>query len=382
MEPSETLAASASGATRDRDTEAPARHLRVAIFSDSLPERNGTGAYYHDLADQLREHVAALRIFHPLGDVKHPRLAIPLPGDPTQKLISPNVPRIWRACRKLDPDIVVGVTPGPFGLLGRCLARRGKAAFITAFHTQFDQLARFYWNPVSRALAIGYLRGVSRLLCARARTTLINNSDLESEARDLGARTIDVMGTPVHSSFLSRPVSAPPAAIRQVCFAGRLAAEKNIEPIIDAARALPDIAFKIAGEGPLRETLKRAASDLNNVQFLGWIDREQLEDLIDGSSLLLLPSHVETFGSVALEAMARGRPALVSSGAGIHDWEHLADGLFKLEPGEPIADAIDAIRRLPAADLERRAESARAAAREFNDRAVRQWAEVLARHAP
>ena len=36
--------------------------LRVAFFSDSLPERNGTGAYYHDLLAHLAPRVGAVEV--------------------------------------------------------------------------------------------------------------------------------------------------------------------------------------------------------------------------------------------------------------------------------------------------------------------------------
>ena len=45
--------------------EIPADNVRVAFFSDSLPERNGTGAYYHDLAGQLSPHLESLHISNP-----------------------------------------------------------------------------------------------------------------------------------------------------------------------------------------------------------------------------------------------------------------------------------------------------------------------------
>lgn len=115
------------------------------------------------------------------------------------------------------------------------------------------------------------------------------------------------------------------------------------------------------------------------MQFTGWLSRNALLDLIDESSLLLLPSKLETFGSVALEAMARGRPALVSANAGIHDWPLLREGLFKLEPTQTLGDALSEILQLPPEAWQTKAAAARRAAEKLNEATIDQWVEVLHR---
>ncbi len=359
----------------------PAENVRVAFFSDSLPERNGTGAYYHDLAGQLAPQVEALHIFQPMPRGKHPLLSLPMPGDPMQRLVTPNLFRIRKGYKALDPHIVVAITPGPFGLLGLALARRYGTCFISAFHTDFEQLARIYFNPFSRTFANGYLRNANRILCKSSRTVLVNNSNLQDDVVALGAPGVEVMGTPLQPAFLEKPVQPPPAAVQRICFAGRLAAEKNVDQIIEAARHFPRIEFVIGGDGPLRGKLQETAKNLGNVRFTGWLTREELIGILDASSLLLLPSKLETFGSVALEAMARGRPALVSANAGIHDWPQLEGGLFTLQPGEDLAEAIRSLLELPATEWQRKASTCRAAAERLNHETILQWARLLARQA-
>lgn len=355
--------------------------VRVAFFSDSLPERNGTGAYYHDLVSQLKERVEGVQVFQPMDMKRHPLLSWPMPGDPSQRLVTPNFPRISKNYHKLAPNIVVSITPGPFGLLGLYHARRSGAAYISAFHTDFEQLARIYWKPFSRKFVNSYLNTANRILCKRSETVLINNSQLQSDVEQLGARRFDVMGTPLQPSFLETPLRMAPDRVKRVCFAGRLAPEKNIDRIIEAAAQLPDIDFLIGGDGPLRRELEASASGLKNVTFSGWLTREELIGLIDQSSLLLLPSKLETFGSVALEAMARGRPALVSANAGIHDWPLLKEGLFAYDQEQPLVDAIRDIIALPPETLQAKALAARRAAEKLNSDTIQQWVDVLSCYA-
>ncbi len=358
----------------------PAAAIRVAFFSDSLPERNGTGAYYFDLAHHLEAQVEALEVFQPLPRGKHSFLSLPMPGDPMQRLVTPNVFRLSEGYHKLNPHVVISVTPGPFGLFGLYLAKRHKAKFITAFHTDFEQLTRIYWNAFSRTMANLTLRTLNRILCKSSVAVLINNSNLEKDVRPLGAKAVEIMGTPLQPAFLDTPMKPLPPQMERICFAGRLAAEKNVNLIIEAARELPDVEFVIGGDGPLRSKLQASAQGLDNVKFLGWLSRTQLIELLDTSSLLLLPSKLETFGSIALEAMARGRPALVSANAGIHDWPMLKDGLFALQPGQSLADEIRTLRKIPKETWQEKALTCRSAAEQLNHETIGHWVELLSNY--
>lgn len=355
--------------------------LRVAIFSDAVPERNGAGAYYEDLAAQLGPKLGALTLFQPMVKKRFLRFALPLPGDPTQKLITPNVVRIRREFHALRPHLVISVTPGPFGLLGLWLARRRGVGFLTAFHTHFEGLVTLYGNTWFFRLAHWYLEQVNRILCRNSDSVLVNNADLNTIVERLGARRVDVMGTPLSRVFLDTPVVPPAEGLRQVLFAGRLAPEKNIPAILDAVKALPDIRFVIAGDGPLRGELEHEAQSLPNLRLTGWLERDALRAEMDTADLLILPSHMETFGTVALEAMARGRPALVAANAGIHHWPLLSDSLFTLGKGESLAETLGQLTRLPAQTWQDKATAARRAAETLNNRTIDQWLDFAERYA-
>ena len=359
------------------DRSHPAQRLRVAFFSDSVAERNGAGTYYHDLLPQLGEVTSGVRMFQPSDKFRVARLTVPMPGDPTQRLLTPNVPRLWKAFRHFRPDVVVSITPGPFGLLGHALAKRHGCGQLVGFHPQSEDLSRLYWNPVSRRVANGYLTAANRIICRSAHATLGNNRGLIPTVRRLGADQGAVVGTPLPVEFMRAPVVPLRAQLKQVLFAGRLAPEKNLGAVIDAARACPDVRFAIAGDGPLRRKLQRQAQDLPNVCFHGWLERHELQALMDESDLLLLPSRLETFGSIALEAMARGRPALVAAGAGIHEWHSLKDGLITLHEGEAIADKIKDLSTQSVQARRARSERARLAAERLNRDTIGEWADLI-----
>lgn len=89
-----------------------------------------------------------------------------------------------------------------------------------------------------------------------------------------------------------------------VLFAGRLAKQKGLENLIDAAKRIPDTKFLIAGRGEMENQLKSVAP--SNVEFLGFVSDEKLVDLYSRALVFCAPSVAETFGFTILEAMASG----------------------------------------------------------------------------
>lgn len=357
--------------------------LRIAVVSDAAPERNGVGAYYHDLADHLHERVERIELYAPgfRNGYWEPRLALPLPGDDTQRVCLPPLFRLNRQLHALRPQIVVVPTPGPYGLAGAALARRFAAALVTGFHTDYLQLSRLYWHRRLQWIPQGYFGLCHRLLFSGKALVTVNSAEMEQAARAQGAVRIERVGTPIPRDFLTRPPAPLRPRLRRVLFAGRLAAEKNVPDLLDAAAELGDIEFRIAGDGPLRETITARARQLGNVRCLGWLDRQRLREQIDDCDLLILPSRVESFGTIALEGMARRRPVLVSPRCGIRDWAELADGLFAMHPDESIAAAIRRVATLQSVVREHTATLGRRNARRLIDWHVDHWLELMLRHA-
>ncbi|KAA6185783.1 glycosyltransferase family 1 protein [Thiohalocapsa marina] len=357
-----------------------ARGLRVAVVSDAAPERNGVGAYYRDLVDHLRAVGARVELISPRFRAGrwYGGLGLPLPGDPTQKFVLPRVSLLTRRFDRLQPQVVVVPTPGPFGMLGMFLARRRGARLIIGFHTHFERLADL--NQHGRlfgALAQGYLNACNRALFRASDLVLANSPEMVDIARSIGASHAGLMGTPIPRVFLQQPPTPMSPQIGRVLFAGRLAPEKNLDAVVDAARAHPDLRFLIAGDGPLRGWLEQQAADLPNLDYIGWVRRGRILPLIDSIDALVLPSTVESFGTIALEAMARARLVIVSAHCGILSWDRLEQGLFRIRDDETLADTLTRLQGLNRATLEHKAATARSAADDINARNLRHWLRIL-----
>ncbi|WP_051234493.1 glycosyltransferase [Marinimicrobium agarilyticum] len=361
-------------------TEGVEAGLRVAVISDAAPGRNGVGAYYQDLLEQLGPQMSEVQLFSPTVENGRWRtgLALPLPGDRTQKLCVPNPWALKRALRRLRPQVVVVATPGPYGLLGVRLARRAGIPVLAGFHTSFEQLTQLYWQGSWRGRLVHSLFERShRYLFAGARSVLGNSRDMLELAERMGAPATGLIGTPISAEFALTERRPYGGELERVLFAGRLAAEKNLEAVVDAASAHPSVQFSIAGDGPLRARMAAAAEALPNLKLLGWLDRAALRAEVDHHDLLLLPSHFESFGTIALEAMARERLVLVSSGCGIVQWPSLRSGLSIIHPEESAASALQRLREKTAPQRRELAQTAAGLALSLNERCLAHWCELL-----
>lgn len=100
-----------------------------------------------------------------------------------------------------------------------------------------------------------------------------------------------------------------------VGFVGRMSREKGVWLLIEAARRLESIPFRLAGVGPEFDRLRAAASP--NVTFVGALDRKALRKFYEGCRALAIPSICsETGPLVALEAFERGCPVVGSGTPG------------------------------------------------------------------
>lgn len=103
-----------------------------------------------------------------------------------------------------------------------------------------------------------------------------------------------------------------------VGFVGRVSPEKGVDTLIDAARLLPGIPFKVAG--PYDQAARRQRELPHNVSFLGQLDRKTLESFYQDARIIVVPSQwYEGLPVVILEAMLSAKPVICSRLGGLPD---------------------------------------------------------------
>jgi glycosyltransferase involved in cell wall biosynthesis len=99
---------------------------------------------------------------------------------------------------------------------------------------------------------------------------------------------------------------------------GAFTVEKGQDLALEAVRLLagklPRVVLLLAGNGPTRQALERAAAP-PTVRFLGWV--EDLRRFFACLDLFVMPSRSEGLGSSALLAMAYGLPVIASRTGGL-----------------------------------------------------------------
>lgn len=128
-------------------------------------------------------------------------------------------------------------------------------------------------------------------------------------------------------------ITADPTTGSYVALAGRLSAEKGIETLLHAAKRLPNIPVRIAGEGPQESILRSLAP--SNVTFVGQLSREALAAFYAGARFCVVPSRwYEAFGLVAAEAMSFGLPVISTNMAGLAEIVDDNTTGFHFAPGD------------------------------------------------
>lgn len=116
---------------------------------------------------------------------------------------------------------------------------------------------------------------------------------------------------------------------------GRLHKAKGFEFAIEALNILQEkysqkIILKIAGTGEEMMNLQKKVRDLNlenKVDFIGWVNDSK--DFFSQIDIFILPSRIETFGLVILEAMKYGKPIIATNCDGPKEiLRHEVDGLL------------------------------------------------------
>jgi glycosyltransferase involved in cell wall biosynthesis len=95
--------------------------------------------------------------------------------------------------------------------------------------------------------------------------------------------------------FAPDPARPPPTPGGPVVvgYAGRLAAHKGVDVLLDAAAAQPRLTLRLAGAGPDEARLRERVTELGlaeRVSFVGALDTDALADFYRGLDVLAVPS--------------------------------------------------------------------------------------------
>jgi glycosyltransferase involved in cell wall biosynthesis len=331
------------------------QHPKRALYlTDTLRDRNGVSSSLSGkLAEiQRRDYPVDFLICHADAipeahlHVVRPLAEIGFPTFGEQKLRVPDLLEIARIFYRGGYDRVVCSTEGPMALVALFLKYMFNVPAFFFMHTDWLDFFRHTTNLDSHEL--DRIRRVMRALYHQFEGVFVLNSDhrnwLCSGEMGLPPESVHLTGhhvervpretVPVRKGELIPGAGDTTPVLFTAC---RISKEKGVLELPEIYRRakaqIPDLRIVIAGAGPAEAELRAA---LPEATFLGWVNRERIEQIYAALDLFVFPSKFDTFGNVILEAFSHGMPVLAYGCKGPKDIiEHGKNGY--------LVDTIDAM---------------------------------------
>ncbi|MDG4825205.1 glycosyltransferase family 4 protein [Asanoa sp. WMMD1127] len=307
--------------------------MRIAMVHSSFAVRGGAESYLRNLTAALRARGHEVRVF--CRDVPGGEPADQRVRERLSTRFGARLPRLARKALVHLGDLVDPTGMGPRDLrafapdvvhvhnwqeLGVLPVARIAAAYPTC-HSVHDHAI---CDPNNGRANLGRSRALDALLGLRSRwivrrlrrVTLLFAADrVRAEVRRCApAATGQLLPLAVPLDWHRRgwPAARPDVFL----FVGALTVHKGVDLLLDAWAAGAPGTLLIAGDGPLRDAVERAATATPALRYLGFVDGEAKRAAFAQAGWLVFPSRgAETYGLVCAEALMAGRPIIASASA-------------------------------------------------------------------
>jgi glycosyltransferase involved in cell wall biosynthesis len=330
--------------------------MKIAIFTETfLPKIDGVVTILCQVLERLQEKGHQVLLFGPPGGPKEYAGAEivgvggpPLPFYPELRI---NIPRrfVWEKVKAFQPDLVHIVSPFFLGPFGASYGRRLGVPMLASFHTHVPRYVRHYGGAFIEPAIWSYLRAIHN----QADVNLCPSTETLKDLRQHGfervrwwQRGIDTKRFtpgPRHEALRARLTGGNPDDLL-VLYVGRHSPEKRLELIRDPLFSVPGVRLAMVGGGPSHEQLKRHFRGTPTT-FPGFMKGQELVDAYRAADVFLVPSTTETFGLVALEAMACRVPVIAANTGGVLDIITDGENGLLFNPDRP-AEIGTMVRRL------------------------------------
>lgn len=310
--------------------------MRIALFSEVYwPMISGVGVTLRNLTEALHARGHQVRVYTatyqspdgaPIPPEVHQSPSVPLFLYPDVQWAFPRQREVVQDLAHFRPDVVHVATEFSMGLAGLKAARSLGVPLVASAHTDYEKYVSRYGVEWAWKMGWTYLKWfygkAERVLCP----SRVYEQHLRSRGvkhTGLWTRGIDCESFhPKHRDQGYRDLFGAGPDDLVVTYVGRLAPEKDLEQLLEAWALLGpergNAQLVLVGQGPMTQDI--ADRKLPGVHLTGLLQGQDLRTAYASADIFAFPSTTETFGNVALEAMASGLTTVVAGVGGMLDF--------------------------------------------------------------
>jgi len=241
-------------------------------------------------------------------------------------LALPTALKAFKICRKYGIDVIYVLDGIYYELSGLLTSKLSRTPFVIRLRTNEVKLRSILrYNVIKRILG----DFLTRLVVTRAKRVICLNHELRELVLGWGVNPSNVAivyhGVDVNK-FRPKKVKKPYSKV--VLFVGGISPVKGIYVLLRVAKMLKDIHFLLVGAVGI--SMHEIPS---NVHYLGLKPHSDMPKYYNMCDVLVLPSYIEAFGDVILEAFACAKPVIASK-VGEIPWIVSPEFGWIVEPGD------------------------------------------------
>jgi len=237
----------------------------------------------------------------------------PNKGPKVLKYFLTYIPAMQRAVQKAKPDVIIQACASAMTGMAAYVAGRQGIPFVYRVANDMDVDER-YKTRLKPYEQLMYRYGLGRstlVLCQ-------NQYQFDAIAKNYPQKAKGLIPNP-YSIPEESPLS-PISQRRYVAWLGVFQKQKNLPLLARIAESLPQVPFRIAGTrsktlDAVTEGALGVLEKLNNVEFVGYLKRDEVMPFLGNAAALLNTSHYEGFSNTYLEAFSNGTPVIAPRGA-------------------------------------------------------------------